>query len=465
MRLGCISLAPVVVAAAILLARPCPSFGSSDVFICTLGACDNSGPGYVNWGASGGIRAFSIDTFACNQGDTPANWKNSTNQHPVIAQNMFRLRNGRFEQIGQSWVKHTFFAETDNGCTTCTPPTPDDGTLLGVGCCDCYSAFLNGYQQILGPKSEINASTGLFPYPFCPSCPNPAAIIGRRLQVAETDLDTDPSVLYFMEGQYVVPDDCAAAPRTDGNNSSFRQITIDGSKDLSTWIGGTTFAVSTMNAWLNNDAGVNLNSASVASDGTYYVAAKVTDLGGGVRHYEYAVQNLNSDRAGGSFTVPVAPGVNVSNIGFHGVRYHSGEPYDNTDWDLPANGTSTGSLTWSSHPFPGNPSIANALRWGTTYNFRFDANIASTTASVSLALFKAGSPTSVSINTITPMLCNCPGDMNGDGKIDGADIPLFVRSYLGSNLNYCSDLTAPGGTDNSDLAAFVTLLLNGASCP
>ena len=447
----------------VLCAWTVRALAGTDVFVCTLGLTVNP-PGYTNYGASGGIRAFAIETQACNGGDTPAHWKDSTNQHPVIATNMFRLRNGRFEQIGQAWVKHTFYAETDSACTTCTAPDPNDGTLLGIGCCDTYTSDLNGFQGIMGPKSEINASTGSFPYPFCPSCPSAAPTIGRRLQVADADLDTTAGVLYFMEAQYIHPDDCAAVPRTDGNNSSYRQVSINASKNLSGWPAASVGPAEILSAWVNNDTGVNLTSTDVPADGTYYLAAKVTDLGGGTWHYEYALHNFNSDRSGGSFTVPVAPGVMISNVGFHGVRYHSGEPYDNTDWDLPPGGPSSGSLTWSSHPFPSSPTNANALRWGTTYNFRFDATASFTTAATRLALFKPGSPASISFTTLTPQLCNCPADMNGDGKIDGADVQLFVASYLGSNLNYCAELSAPPGTDDADLASFVNMLLSGALC-
>src|SRR5262249_36850906 len=60
------------------------------------------------YGAVGSISAYAVGTDACNVGDVPVEWVAGDNHHPVVGQNMYRLMNGRFEQIGQSWLKHTF---------------------------------------------------------------------------------------------------------------------------------------------------------------------------------------------------------------------------------------------------------------------------------------------------------------------------------------------------------------------
>ncbi len=59
--------------------------------------------------------------------------------HPVIPQNLYRMSGGatnddRFEQIGQSWLKHAFTALTENACSFGCNGT--GGTHLGVGCSD-----------------------------------------------------------------------------------------------------------------------------------------------------------------------------------------------------------------------------------------------------------------------------------------------------------------------------------------
>ena len=57
--------------------------------------------------------------------------------------------NERFEQIGQSWLKHAFTALQDNVCGFgCTPAST--ALILASGCSDPYSASLNAGQSGLG---------------------------------------------------------------------------------------------------------------------------------------------------------------------------------------------------------------------------------------------------------------------------------------------------------------------------
>src|ERR1700710_186756 len=83
--------------------------------------------GLGNFGSSGGFVGYSVGTISCNRGDLPLNWCSNGGgcapgagplDHPVIAQNLYRLKNGRFDQIGMSWVKHGFLSlnTTRSGC-------------------------------------------------------------------------------------------------------------------------------------------------------------------------------------------------------------------------------------------------------------------------------------------------------------------------------------------------------------
>lgn len=367
--------------------------------------------------SSGGISAFAVGTESCNIGDVWLNWSQSTNQHPVIGQGMFRLKNDRFEHIGQSWLKHGFYALSDRLCFSDCCST--NGSHLGIHCSDLYSASLNGTQTNLGPKYQVDAHLGYFPYPVAPPVPPPSGIIARRLQVKNSDLDPalNGGGLYFVEGHYVTPDDAAAG--NQNNNASYRRITVSGAG--SSWtiaLAGTTQREqAAIRAWKDTDpSSVTETDVQVQGDGLFIVSAKATDLGTGYWHYEYAVQNLNSHRSVKAFSIPVDPVGKILNVGFHDVDYHSGEPFSGADW---SSVVASSSMTWSTVDYSVNPN-ANALRWGTLYNFRFDANRAPTTTTATLTLFRPGTPTDVAANTVGPTIT--PPDCNGNGVPDAQDI-------------------------------------------
>src|SRR5262245_31953565 len=92
----------------------------------------------------GSMHAFAIGTTSCTVAGTDhcwVKWFSSIAEHPIIGQNMFRLKNGRFEQVGQAWLKHGFTALQGSVCNpTCTQAP--NGSHLGVGCSDPYTATL-----------------------------------------------------------------------------------------------------------------------------------------------------------------------------------------------------------------------------------------------------------------------------------------------------------------------------------
>ena len=73
----------------------------------------------THWGAVGNIHAYSVGTISCNVGTEDLLWESWNNRHPVIAQNLYRLKDGRIEQIGMSWLKHGFIALRGSLCNTC----------------------------------------------------------------------------------------------------------------------------------------------------------------------------------------------------------------------------------------------------------------------------------------------------------------------------------------------------------
>ncbi len=133
---------------------------------------------------------------------------------------------------------------------------------------------------------------------------------------------------------------------------------------------------------------VNVDTPSTPVE-RFHVARKVTDLGGGVWHYEYAIHNMNSNRAASRLTVSFGDTTSITNVGFHDVDSHSNEPYDTTDW---VSATDGNSVSWSA-PFFTPAQNANALRWATMYSFWFDASRPpGEIASHELGLFEAGQP-------------------------------------------------------------------------
>src|SRR5207249_7957193 len=58
------------------------------------------------------------------------------------------------------------------------------------------------------------------------------------------------------------------------------------------------------------------------------------------------------------------------------------------------------SITWNTETFAQNQN-ANAIRWGTLYNFRFDADQPPQAANATVGFFKTGSPMTVAIQAPT----------------------------------------------------------------
>jgi hypothetical protein len=417
--LATLALAGAIVVAGARRAAPAGGGGGTACF-------ETTGPDVIvgvihdevaNYDSFEGVDAFSIGTTSCNIGTGELSWIGHTAEHPVIAQGMFRLRDGRFEQVGQAWVKHGFFATTGTECCEeCTGS--GTGDRLGVGCSDPYTARRNGQQYGLGPKFEINAFTGTFPYP--PYDPFFFGPVERRLQVHLSDLDPQQKGggLYFVEAHYVTADDAAAG--NQHNNASHRQVGVvesDTSWDITMeGMPPTVREVPVLHAWCDHDPAVVIDDFTIPDEGRLVVAARATDLGTGWHRYEYAVQNVNSDRAVGSFRVPINAGALVANAGFHDVDYHSGEPFDATDW-TPV--VTPDAITWSTTGHDVDPE-ANALRWGTIYNLRFDSTAAPVDAELVLGLFKPGTPASVTAVAIGPD--TGPADCNMNGVDDDDDI-------------------------------------------
>lgn len=349
-------------------------------------------PSVAHYGAVGGVRSYAVGTTSCNIGDEDLLWIANNNRHPVIGQNLYRIVDGRIDQIGISWLKHGFVALTQNLCDTCNG---HGGSVLGVGCSDPYGASLNGSQNGLGPRFQVNAFTGVYPYPFA----NPDGVTGnavfKRLQVKQVDLDVAGS-RFFVEGHYVTADDAQAG--NGYNNASYRRVNKNADQSLST-TGPTVRELPGIYAWQQHGLGSNqpdpdvtITSVDAIGDGRYFIGHKVVDNGDGTFTYTYAIQNLNSDRSGGAFRIPMGSAATATDLYFYGPDYHSGEPYDNAPWVFENNGDS---IEWRSPETYAQNEDTRALRWGTMYTFQFTSDGAPVDGDLVIDLFKPGIGTNV----------------------------------------------------------------------
>jgi hypothetical protein len=421
-------------------------------------------PNISKYGTVSGISAYAIGTTSCNVGDEILLWCDTnvsglcTNKdHPVIAQNLYRLKDGRFEQIGMSWLKHGFCALAQNLCATCQFD-PYGCDALGVGCSDPYDSSLNGNTIYLGPRSQVNAATGVFPYPF--TAPAAPPTVGRRLQVPIDAVNPalNSGALYFGEGHYIAKDDHAAG--NADNNASYRRITVgsltSGSYTLA--LTGSTFQQKpAILAWKDHGLGVNIPdpdvnvvNVDVEGDGRFIVAYKVSDNGDGTWHYEYAVFNMYSDRSGGGFSIPVDEAVDVTEIGQTLVNHHSGEPFSTAAWTELRD---SAGVSWATQTFAESAN-ANALRFSTMFNFRFDADQPPVPGTATLSLFKPGSAANPEIPVLVPATPKpeCIYDLNGDGAIDGGDLGALLADWGGTGP---ADFNDDGVVDGADLGGLL----------
>ncbi|MEP6788112.1 MAG: carboxypeptidase-like regulatory domain-containing protein [Acidobacteriota bacterium] len=364
--------------------------------------------GLAQFGSSSGTQVgLAIGTDSCNLGTVPLDWfATPANDHP-----------DRFEQIGQSNVKHAFTALQNNICNLGCVANPN-GTALGSGCSDPYSASLNS-GPALGSRAWINPFTGAYPRADSATPPNnhnghthtgPA----HRILTEISDLNTSLNLgaTYYAESQYVTPHEYAwchdpAHPERNGecnmnNNVSHRQYTVTGSGSPFSFAPAATTVQSkpAISEWAGSTA-VSIQP-DPGNDGIGTIAYKVTNPSPGLWHYEYAIYNQNLDRAIQSFSLPMGAGVTLSNVGFHAPPQQPGWTFDgtvgNTGYSaLPWAQTQTPTaVTWSSETFAQNQN-ANAVRWGTLYNIRFDSNRPPTALNATVGFLKTGAPITVAV--------------------------------------------------------------------
>jgi hypothetical protein len=366
---------------------------------------------------------LAIGTDSCNNGDQPIDWfALPDTDHPFIPQNLYRLSGGaandeRFEQIGQSWGKHAFLALEDFVCGTCNTSGCETGTHLCPGCSDPYVSGLNGDQGQIGSRAWVNPFTGNFPANANDHSGHSHDGVSHRILVNMTDLvpAQNQGATYYGEAAYIAPSEytwCQAHPDQCNifNNFSHRKFSVTGGPTNFTFIpqSSTVRMQPAIQEWVATGATVIEVEPDPGNDGKFFVGYKVTNPSPNIWHYEYAIFNMNLDRAIQSFSVFFGFPVPLSNVDFHAPPQHPGWPHDGTVGDAGYSSTpwtvdlgNGSALTWSTETFAQNPN-ANAIRWGTLYNFRFDSSAPPVSSTATIDFFKTGSP--VGVNVLAPFM-------------------------------------------------------------
>ena len=351
-----------------------------------------------------GYTAMAMATTSCNVGTVDVPWLAVMQaNHPLIAFMGVREANGRMQQISdRSYVKHGFFALSNNQCTPCQHPS--NGTFLGVGCSDTYGTGNNSDQYYLGPPAEIDPWTGIW-VPACSYFDAGDPAVGapqncdsnrslsqnqvngfpfekHRVVMQDADLNVAGATFYY-QGYYVIRAE-AEANRTNNLVSNRMNVSWGGSSWSLSQVGGSSLEGSVLQRWTGSTM---TSGANLPDDGRVYIASKVSGPNGGIYHYEYAFHNRDNQRGIGAFHIPKSAAASITNIGFSDI---DGVP--GTDWTV---SQSASEILVST---PNNP-----LVWNTIYNVWFDTDTAPLADNIALDEFLAGpGAASFTVATVAP---------------------------------------------------------------
>ena len=117
-----------------------------------------NGPLWHGLNVEGTMIGYSVGTTSCNVGTTNLNWFSSgADRHPLIINNMYRVKDGAIEQIGVSWVKHGFCALQQTLCGSCQSVC--GGCCACRACCDvCCVASAPPPLPAISPSSSWSSS-------------------------------------------------------------------------------------------------------------------------------------------------------------------------------------------------------------------------------------------------------------------------------------------------------------------
>lgn len=395
---------------------------------CSTAPCPAGAPAGMPADPLGSSEALYAADIAWHQKFTGNFLPYDNDQHPYLIWNLYRIVDGRIEQIGRSGVKHAFLT-----VNTACDANPGNGHILGRGCADTYGVGNNDSIGDLGPRSEIIPATG--EWGRCGSvydrdcngirdsgspCSNLPGVTdcsswSYRLQVDERDISPaqNPGASYWFESWYLVRDDINIY-----NTMQTRPATFNWSSgvwNVGNGPGSELKLGAAIDRWLPRGTATSTeHSADIESEhGQGRVAVKVVPLDGGGWRYDYVVANFDfavaqvqyhdgqegdpnklqvlSNTGFTRFEVETAGPVPVSANGFS-----DGDRIDGNDWVF----SSTDSrLAWA---LPGRQpagSVDNALNWGTMFRFSIESDVAPVPG---VAWLHAPMGTVIQVQTLVP---------------------------------------------------------------
>ncbi len=394
------------------------------------------GPAHPN----GEIGMAMLNTM-CNPGSVNIPWFAAMQpEHPMFGFMIARVHNDKIEQINEwSFCKHAFTSINVNGqCGPCQ--NPGTGSLMGLNCSDTYAAGNNASRTWLGPPEEINPWLGTWDPvgsyfdigdPSQAGYPAPADgtrslnqsifdSVDNRVTVNEVDLTTVGASYYYA--LQLIHKGESLANRGDNNAHRGMNPTFNGgSWSFSNNSEGQQFG-SVLSRWPGATVNVESNGAD---DGRFFVGSKVTNLGGGNYHYEYAIHNVDNSRAGGSFSIPIDASAAATNFTFGDIDTDS-----SNDWSMARVGNEVVFTATASNP----------IEWNTIYNFGFDADFAPGTSLCEIGEARPGAGLmSVSVETEVPGASTI---YNATFTKFGSGCPISQMIPIGQ----CQQRNALGGT-------------------
>lgn len=310
----------------------------------------------------------------------------NNDQHPYLNWAVYREIDNRFEQIGLSELKHAFFSTNVN----CSCP---GGNILGVGCGDLYGRASNDLSNALGPRTELEAYTGI--WDNCGSFFDPIPCTGSQQNssggptTGDNRLSIDPNDIVpnlYMQAWYVVRDDINIF-----NSMGYKRFNPE--LINTTWVTNTDPAFSNGAALdnyvpKNTISGMQSSQTIATNEGHFTVAVKVIDLGGGLYRYNYAIENYDFDPEFINFHIPLDDSSSLSDTVFI---------------DPDKNGANNWQFNRASNSLNVIGNVSNTQDWGMMFSFSFTTNAAPAKSQISIDAANPILNQTVSAQSLTPI--------------------------------------------------------------